>query len=76
LPGTHLQGVLSDAQVHALSQEIRPVECCIGAGGVIAMRPLLVHASSKLISDAPRRVLHLEYAASLQLDQGLSLRAA
>jgi hypothetical protein len=46
------------------------------AGGVIAMRPLLVHASSKATVEAPRRVLHFEYAASLILESGLELRAA
>jgi hypothetical protein len=40
------------------------------------MRPLLVHASSKATGDMPRRVLHLEYAASLKLEAGLELRAA
>jgi hypothetical protein len=40
------------------------------------MRPLLVHASSKARVEAPRRVLHFEYAASFILESGLELRAA
>jgi hypothetical protein len=40
------------------------------------MRPLIVHASSKSLHDAPRRVLHIEYAASLKIDHGLDLAAA
>jgi len=37
------------------------------------MRPLLIHASSKIVSDSPRRVLHVEYAPSLSLRRDLHL---
>jgi hypothetical protein len=37
------------------------------------MRPLLVHASSKAQSSAPRRVLHLEYAPSAFVAEGVDL---
>jgi hypothetical protein len=40
---------------------------------VAAMRPLVVHASSKATDDQPRRVLHIEYAASVHLGPGLEL---
>ena len=40
------------------------------------MRPLLIHASSKARSEAPRRVLHIEYAATFQLGPGLELAVA
>jgi hypothetical protein len=69
-------GVLSDDQIHAAAQRIEPVECTLARGGVFAMRPLLVHASSKVVTDAPRRVIHFEYAASAALAHGLHLRAA
>jgi len=76
LPGTHTSGVLSDAQVHELSLRVQPVSCTANAGGMVVMRPLLIHASSKLTEQAPRRVLHLEYAATLDVGPGLRLRAA
>jgi ectoine hydroxylase-related dioxygenase (phytanoyl-CoA dioxygenase family) len=76
LPGSHTEGVLNDAQIHELSQRVTQVQCTVPAGGVIAMRPLLVHASSKATVEASRRVLHLEYAASFVLEQGLELRVA
>jgi ectoine hydroxylase-related dioxygenase (phytanoyl-CoA dioxygenase family) len=76
LPGSHTRGVLSDSQILELSRRMTPVQCAVPAGGVIAMRPLLVHASSKATTEAPRRVLHLEYAASLVLEPGLELRVA
>ena len=43
---------------------------------VLAMRPLLIHASSKARSSGPRRVLHIEYADSLQLVEGICLAIA
>lgn len=76
LPGTHTKGVLSDDEIHTLSKHVVPVDCTVPAGGVVVMLPLVVHASSKSTSDAPRRVLHIEYAASLQLDAGLELAIA
>jgi len=40
------------------------------------MRPLLVHASSKAESERRRRVLHIEYADSLEMGAGLELAVA
>jgi hypothetical protein len=34
----------------------------VAEGGVMLMRPLLLHASSKCRTGAHRRVLHIEYA--------------
>src|SRR5579862_6340371 len=65
IPGSHLHGVLSDDEVFRMARERPWVECLVGRGGVLAMRPLLIHASSKARTPDPRRVLHLEYAASL-----------
>jgi ectoine hydroxylase-related dioxygenase (phytanoyl-CoA dioxygenase family) len=64
LPGTHQLGVLTDDQIHELSTSITPVDCVVGKGGIVAMHPLIVHASSKSAIDKPRRVLHIEFAAS------------
>ena len=40
------------------------------------MRPLIVHASSKAETDHPRRVLHIEYVDSLEVDDGLRIIAS
>jgi Phytanoyl-CoA dioxygenase (PhyH) len=64
LPGTHTAGVLTDDDIHELSTRIPSVDCLSVKGGVLAMRPLLVHSSSKSQNQQPRRVLHIEYAAS------------
>lgn len=76
LPGTHRQGVLSDAEMHALASRVAAVECTVPRGGVLAMRPLLVHASSKSTAALPRRVLHIEYAAKMRVGDGLELAMA
>jgi ectoine hydroxylase-related dioxygenase (phytanoyl-CoA dioxygenase family) len=73
LPGTESLGVLTDAQIATLAHEIAPIDCCVDGGGLVVMRPLLVHASSKVVSHRSRRVLHIEYAESLDLGQGLRL---
>jgi len=76
LPATHTLGVLDDNELHELSTRIAGVDCLVPRGGIIAMRPLVVHASSKSQSKAPRRVLHIEYAASTAIAQGLDLAIA
>lgn len=76
LPATHQPVVLADDQLHDLSTKIAAVDCLVQKGGIVAMRPLLVHASSKSQSNEPRRVLHIEYAASRSLDDGLHLANA
>jgi ectoine hydroxylase-related dioxygenase (phytanoyl-CoA dioxygenase family) len=73
LPGTHTLGVLDDDRIHQLSEQVAAVECLVPRGGVLAMRPLLVHSSSKSRSEVPRRVLHLEYAASDSIAKPLNL---
>jgi hypothetical protein len=76
LPGTHLLGVLADDAIHRIATQISAVECTVTMGGVLAMRPLLIHSSSKSVGKTPRRILHIEYAASLNLEDGLELAIA
>ncbi len=76
LPETHKLGVLSDDAIHELAQDIAPVECCVPRGGIVAMKPLVVHSSSKSQSDCARRVLHIEYAASPAIAGDLELAVA
>lgn len=76
LPGTHTLGVLSDDRIRKLAEEMAAVECLVSKGGVIAMRPLLIHASSKSRANMPRRVLHIEYAANDSIASPLRLEIA
>ena len=43
LPGTQTLGVLTDEQIHDLSEKVAGMECLIAKGGVLAMQ-LLDHA--------------------------------
>lgn len=74
LPGTHAQGVLSDGQIHSVSSSVRPVVCGARGGDVLIMRPLLLHASSKATTASSRRVVHLEYASTVEFENGLRLK--
>lgn len=66
LPGSHTQGVLTDAQIRQLPLEMfRP--CAAKAGDVLLMRPLLLHRSSPSTGDGHRRVLHVVYAAAAKV---------
>ena len=76
IPGSHERGVLSDAAIQELVAGQPVHECTVPRGGVLMMRPLLVHASSKSVVPAPRRVLHLEYASTLSFEGELTLHVA
>jgi hypothetical protein len=75
LPGTHVMGVLSDEEVSQLAERNPAVSCPVPRGGVLAMKPLLIHASSKSTIAMNRRVLHIEYASHEILANGLQLAA-
>ena len=76
LPSTHKLGVLTDDEVLHLSREKPATDCLAQQGSVLAMRPLLIHSSSKSHNETPRRVLHIEYAASVSVEDGLELAVA
>jgi ectoine hydroxylase-related dioxygenase (phytanoyl-CoA dioxygenase family) len=76
LSGTHSLGILSDGAIQKLAAEGSPVECLVPRGGVIAMKPLIVHSSSKLQVEASRRVIHIEYAESAAIADGMKLAVA
>ena len=72
LPSTHTLGVLSDDDIQELAGNTNPYECHVPAGGLLLMRPLLVHASSK-VSRGSRRVLHIEYTSQVNFSGGIKL---
>jgi Phytanoyl-CoA dioxygenase (PhyH) len=63
VPGSHRHGRLTSAQVQAARDESGEFTCSVPKGGVLVMRPLLLHASSKAKLSAPRRVLHFVFGA-------------
>ena len=76
IPGSHAAGVLTDEEVFSVARRQEFVDCLVSRGGVLAMRPLLIHSSSKVRSEMPRRVLHIEYADSLNLERDIRLAVA
>lgn len=73
IPATHEIGVLTDAEIQQRAGATEEIACLVPVGGVVAMRPLIIHASSKSESDLPRRVLHIEYASKLEVTDELRL---
>jgi ectoine hydroxylase-related dioxygenase (phytanoyl-CoA dioxygenase family) len=76
IPGSHQLRILDDTDFDRYIESENEVLCLVGRGGVIAMSPLILHASSKSVSDEPRRVLHIEYSDSLDLGHGVRLAVA
>ena len=76
IPGSHAAGVLTDEKVFERAHRQEAVKCLAPRGAVVAMRPLLIHSSLKAENDQTRRVLHLEYADSLELKPGIRLAVA
>jgi hypothetical protein len=76
IPCSHSLGVLSEQDVIKRARDSEQINCLVPQGGVIAMRPLLIHASSKVNADLPRRVLHIEYIDSLDLGDEIRIAIA
>jgi ectoine hydroxylase-related dioxygenase (phytanoyl-CoA dioxygenase family) len=61
LPGSHKFGWLDD-EIDNWKQRVPEAICQAPAGGVVVMRPLLIHASSASVKPSHRRVIHIEFA--------------
>lgn len=70
IPGSHSLGLISADKVLEYVDVEQVVYCESPIGGAVVMRPHILHASEKAVSDAPRRILHFEYS-SFQLPQGI-----
>ena len=63
--GSHNYGVLSDAEIKNRTTPQKVDTCVVQCGGVVVMRPLLLHSSKRSLSLDPRRVLHLVFSPDL-----------
>lgn len=61
VPGSHRLGRLPSEAQATRRAELGEVECHAPRGGVVLMKPLLLHASSKATGPGSRRVLHYLY---------------
>lgn len=64
IPGSHRVGRLAPSDIAKWRERAPAVTCVVPRGGILIMRPLLLHASSPAVRPAHRRVIHLEFAAS------------
>jgi hypothetical protein len=64
VPGTHLMGRLSSESIRVAAASGK-VPCVVERGGVVLLRPLLIHSSAKGRSAGNRRVLHFLYGPPL-----------
>lgn len=62
LRGSHAHGRLDDHAIETWKRKGQEVTCLLRRGGVLLMRPLLLHASSPAKNPGHRRVIHIEYA--------------
>jgi hypothetical protein len=70
IPESHRHGFLNEAQISELASQSAAVVCDAKRGDVLAMSPLLLHASAPAVNASHRRVIHIEYAAE-RLPSGL-----
>lgn len=67
IKGSHLN-ILRMEEINLQTNEIT---CCpVSAGGIMLMRPLLMHASDRTASQKQRRVIHLEFSR-VELPDGI-----
>jgi ectoine hydroxylase-related dioxygenase (phytanoyl-CoA dioxygenase family) len=64
VPGSHRLGRIDAAAAHREREDRGEDAVSVSKGGLMVMRPLLLHASSKTLADSPRRVLHFVYGPS------------
>jgi hypothetical protein len=76
VPHSHVLGILTDPEIGDVVKSNGFLDCLVPKGGILAMSPLIIHSSSKARIDAPRRVLHIEYAESRLLRPGIELSIA
>jgi ectoine hydroxylase-related dioxygenase (phytanoyl-CoA dioxygenase family) len=75
IAGSHQKRLRNDEEFDLMSKR-EAVTCIADKGSVIAMSPLIIHASSKCTTDEPRRVLHIEYTKQLELTSEIRLAIA
>ncbi|WP_337041285.1 phytanoyl-CoA dioxygenase family protein [Emticicia sp. 17c] len=68
IPKSHLKSIYRPENIDwtTETEEI----CCVNKGGIMFMKPLLLHASSRTTNHQKRRVIHIEFS-SKQLPEGL-----
>ncbi len=58
IPRSHCSGRLNDGEIERLRETTAEVVCAADRGAALLMRPLLLHASTRIHGGGNRRVLH------------------
>lgn len=63
IPGSHNMGIQRPEKIdwNKETQE----SCCVTKGGIMIMKPLLLHSSGRTANDKRRRVVHIEFSNAL-----------
>jgi hypothetical protein len=69
IPGSHQKDIYRPETINWSVE--KEVICAVKKGGVMVMKPLLLHASNRTTSDQRRRVIHLEFS-NMELPKPLS----
>lgn len=64
LDGSHRHGRLSATAIAEFRRVQPERDCVVAQGGILAFRPIVLHASAPAMAPGHRRVIHIEYAAS------------
>lgn len=64
LPGSHLKGRLTPAEIAEAVQQTPAVELAVSAGTVVALRPLLLRGARRRSTKGHRRILQIELAGA------------
>lgn len=67
LPGSHLQDIYRPESIDWSIEKVS--NCDVKRGGIMIMRPLLIHASDRTTNDAKRRVIHIEFSRTKLPDE-------
>jgi ectoine hydroxylase-related dioxygenase (phytanoyl-CoA dioxygenase family) len=60
IPGSHSCGI---RRAETVNREIDAEQICnVKAGGIMIMRPMLLHASNRTTNNKPRKVIHIEFS--------------
>jgi ectoine hydroxylase-related dioxygenase (phytanoyl-CoA dioxygenase family) len=69
IPGSHNKGIYKATEIDWNIE--KQVSCLVETGGVMLMKPLLLHSSSRTTTSRKRRVIHLEFSKQT-LPEGLN----
>lgn len=60
IPGSHSKGIVRPETINW--NDDKEETCMVPKGGIMIMKPLLLHASSRTANNQKRRVIHLEFS--------------